>query len=838
MPSNDSSALRIHLLDVGTEKYGDCLICELGERRILIDGAHAGDYKNRGDRPSIPTQMEELLGHSAPFEFDLLVVTHCHADHIGCLPTLVSQGTIKADWALVADETLGFGRAQDFQPPSPDALTRTDKLAAALREEDYSHLPDNELEQLLEDIATLESRYRDMLAALEHSGTKVVRYGTDDHRRIEVAFGDFGLKVLGPTQEHLKICSQAIAKFNERAPSDVDRMADADLVSIYRSILSQADAAGAEDRPGKGAALNDQSVVLKLTADGATALLAGDMQFAKPEISGIARLMGQLRQSVKTAGPYRFIKLTHHSSYNGFDDSLLRDWSATHHYAHTGGLNDADHPDPGVLQLLEENRTRLQWARTDRNGRVTVSFPAGGPSFEIAFGQLNDATPNSDAGAQAVLSAPGASSKKPVQVPTTVHTFGGGAELSATAKISTDVARVTVTFELSRTGLGPADISRATLFPVPHSKAPKPGEVVPRLRLGSGRKLPKLLFASYRPRLEHNIGTSEAAAALQMIQDSGQPLLEVQTPASPWPEIRSQLVKTGSTGIVILGGYDVLPAQRLDVLPPSLRSQLSSGSDSDNFVVWSDEAYGDKDGDLLPEVPVSRIPDAKSPQLVMAALAASGTVPGRSRYGVRNDARPFAVGPYNLIPGTTGLLVSQPTKSSTIGAQNASSEIVYFMLHGSDTDGTRFWGEDRGGMLEAMNLINVPSILAGVVFAGCCWGALTADQRAATAVAGQPLGIRTSGQSVALSYLHAGVRAFVGCTGTHYSPTIPPYNYFGGPMHTAFFKRLISGLGPAQALFEAKVEYASGMPHGQNSNVGRAIELKIWKQFTCLGLGW
>jgi hypothetical protein len=91
---------------------------------------------------------------------------------------------------------------------------------------------------------------------------------------------------------------------------------------------------------------------------------------------------------------------------------------------------------------------------------------------------------------------------------------------------------------------------------------------------------------------------------------------------------------------------------------------------------------------------------------------------------------------------------------------------------------------------------------------------------------------------MALSYLQAGVRAFVGCTGTHYSPTVPPYQYFGAPMHTAFFERLVGGSAPARALFEAKAEYFAGMPHGQASNVGRAIEYKIWKQFTCLGLGW
>src|SRR5205823_3726989 len=118
--------------------------------------------------------------------------THCHSDHIGCLPTLVSQRIIEIETALVADESLGFGRTQDFQPPRPDALTLADKLSAALREEDYSDLPENELADVLEDIASLESRYREMLASLEQGGTKVVRYtGNGAHKKIETAFKDF-----------------------------------------------------------------------------------------------------------------------------------------------------------------------------------------------------------------------------------------------------------------------------------------------------------------------------------------------------------------------------------------------------------------------------------------------------------------------------------------------------------------------------------------------------------------------------------------------------------------------------------------------------------------------
>ena len=163
---------------------------------------------------------------------------------------------------------------------------------------------------------------------------------------------------------------------------------------------------------------------------------------------------------------------------------------------------------------------------------------------------------------------------------------------------------------------------------------------------------------------------------------------------------------------------------------------------------------------------------------------------------------------------------------------------MYFMLHGSDVDATRFWGENNYGTVEATNISNIPREFAGVVFTGCCWGALTVQTTAANYVLGQPVGVRTPGMSIALSYLHAGAKGFVGCTGTHYSPTVAPYKYFGGPMHEAFWQRYAQSRGPAEALFRAKIDYAQGMPHGQTSSTGQAIEYKIWKQYTCLGLGW
>jgi len=89
-----------------------------------------------------------------------------------------------------------------------------------------------------------------------------------------------------------------------------------------------------------------------------------------------------------------------------------------------------------------------------------------------------------------------------------------------------------------------------------------------------------------------------------------------------------------------------------------------------------------------------------------------------------------------------------------------------------------------------------------------------------------------------MSFLEKGANAFVGCTGAHYSPDVEPYNFFGGPMHRAFWSKVSAGEPPAQALLNAKVDYLKEMPHGRRGLAAQAIEFKILWQYTCLGLGW
>jgi hypothetical protein len=309
--------------------------------------------------------------------------------------------------------------------------------------------------------------------------------------------------------------------------------------------------------------------------------------------------------------------------------------------------------------------------------------------------------------------------------------------------------------------------------------------------------------------------------------DSGRALALVRDQTRQRPEL---------AGVVLLGGYDVVPPRRLDCLPPALRQRVGQTQDADDFIVWSDEGYGDRDDDMIPELPVSRIPDGRSADLLAAALSASPPSSLAMRRGVRNVARPFAEPIFSAVPGQGPLDVSQPTTYETTAM--LGGDLVYLMLHGDYIDSSRFWGENTANNSEAVNLTNIPDPGGRVVFTGCCWGALAADQPALRALPGVVISPKVAESSIALTFLLRGAVAFVGCTGSHYSPTVEPYNYFGGPMHEAFWRSIADGAAPARALFDAKVEYVRGFPHGRTSAVQEAIEYKILRQYTCLGLGW
>ncbi|MBB5365727.1 hypothetical protein HNQ08_004853 [Deinococcus humi] len=738
---------------------------------------------------------------------NLLIVTHCHADHIGCLPRMVEAGDLTADVALVADEYLGFGRTFDgAEPDAVDDLSSSAlRVLAALREESRVDSSDEALRAFLQDAVTLEQRYTRMLQRLATRGTRVVRYGRDDHSVVEEAFAEVELKILGPSIEQLLTCAELLQREQGGDAAVLARLSDAgtEELASYRALVEErlSDGEPLADRVARGAVINNQSIVVRLGPPGRRVLLTGDLQFARSEVPSIDEEIGDLLERVLADAPYKFVKTAHHTAENGFDIATL-EALAPAVVVHTGGSDDPKHPNAKVLAQLRQADAAFKFARTDRNGRVRFD----GDSVTVERGRVDDFTPNSS-------DEPQFNSTSPQEVHVHVDVPSG---------VST--VHIHVHFgESSEPAAGRTSI------------AADPPSAPHREELAQGRALPHLMFVTNPSKLERRVGVEATTRAMRLVESAGHTLLRVGSFDEAITALRAH---HDVKGVVLLGGYEVLPAKRVDVLSDRLRAdrRLDPRDDEDQFIVWSDDPYGDLDGDGLPSVPVSRVPDGGDAATLLGALLGA-PVGGAEKFGVRNAARPFANAIWQSIPGQLPLLASRPTEARHIRSANVNASLAYFMLHGSDRDTTRFWGEAGGEVLEAFNAALVPDTFGGVVFTGCCYGALIAQRRALETQGG--VADLPADRSIALRFLRAGARAFVGCTGTHYSPGERQLAY-GGPMHLAFMRRhLDERLAPAEALFHARGDYLAGIPYVDGDDVfDRAVERKIWSQFTCLGLGW
>jgi beta-lactamase superfamily II metal-dependent hydrolase len=848
---------RVHLLDMGDIRYGDCIVVEAGDHRILIDAGHPNDFDGQDGYDSIPTQIESILG-APPFRFDLLIVTHVHNDHIGCLPKMFDADLLRIKTALVADPELGFGRI-DNEPDfmADPALTPLERgLIAAGTEQDYSDMTADEIVSFLLDAAKLEDVYKDFLKNLARSGVKVTRYTGQSMAALEQEFADIGLRILGPTRPHLERCARATAravKANAKRTRRNDAFAQdaADAVQRYRQMfaarlradLLRDDLEADFVRDGK----NNTSIVLKLSMAGKSVLLAGDMQFADAMIKGMEQDMFDIRTAVRDAGPYDVVKTSHHTSFNGLNDDVLADYPGTKLFLHSGGRRDPDHPDTEALNVLKAVKDRIQFARTDRNGAITIhlgdSRPGGRtaqPTIELTQGKLNVFTlnpKNNPDDGQALPPVP------PVMAPPIVRQERapeGNVEIIA--RIPHRKTNVTLTVDITPELEAIVQDQRI----IDHGQSTKRTGIIaesgPALNLAAGRALPKLLFVSRIDQLEQNIGRQEAHAVFSGLQRAGVDLLELRPgttdPADAIRQVRARLPGVYK-GVVLVGGYDVVPPRRFDTIGDTIRKKLEAdpemGEDPDDFIVWSDEGYVDLDDDGRPELPISRIPDGMSASLVQASLQATSAGAG-NRFGIRNLLRPFADKIWTLVPGQEPLQTSHPMTSDQIAPAALRSANLYLMLHGESNNGRSFLGEDNDGeRFRAVDIDAIKDVAGAVVFAGCCWGALCGERLARDA---GPIVPRALGNSLAMQFLVAGAKAFIGCTGVHYSPD-PDEPAAGGPMHEAFWKALNGGVtAPAQALFNAKREYFRRLQIPRRPVGLQAVESKILAQFTCLGLGW
>ena len=78
VPADTSAHFQMHVIDVG---QGDCTLIKCGSKNILIDGGENGNE----------TVVLEYLRKQGVQTLDLVVATHPHSDHIGCLDTILEK---------------------------------------------------------------------------------------------------------------------------------------------------------------------------------------------------------------------------------------------------------------------------------------------------------------------------------------------------------------------------------------------------------------------------------------------------------------------------------------------------------------------------------------------------------------------------------------------------------------------------------------------------------------------------------------------------------------------------------------------------------------------------
>ena len=262
--------------------------------------------------------------------------------------------------------------------------------------------------------------------------------------------------------------------------------------------------------------------------------------------------------------------------------------------------------------------------------------------------------------------------------------------------------------------------------------------------------------------------------------------------------------------LLIVGDHDVVP---FAVLP-------NPADDGD--VLFTDDVYGDTDHDALtmPDIPVARIPDGGSLELLVTQLSAS-TVPEGGDFTLANTKRPHADGVATQVFGANrGLFWSLPTRHMDVDESQVDVRYSYFMLHGASWDTTVWWGEEDA-YPDAFTVAEASS--QGIVLSGACYGSYTFS--------------RTPENSITLSFLHSGARAFVGSTGITYSPVWEQGPNPTGPMrfdaafHQAFLSALTRGQAPLTAFMEAKQKMADVCGTGDST----AAELKMLHEFIYFG---
>jgi hypothetical protein len=260
--------------------------------------------------------------------------------------------------------------------------------------------------------------------------------------------------------------------------------------------------------------------------------------------------------------------------------------------------------------------------------------------------------------------------------------------------------------------------------------------------------------------------------------------------------------------VLIIGDHDVVPYA---VLP-------NPASDGD--VLFTDDIYGDTDHDdlLVPDIPIARIPDGGSLDLLLTQLSASD-VPESGDFSLAAPQFPHSDPLTQRVFGAgRSILWSPPTLYTNVDPSRVNTRYDYFMLHGSDVETRAWWGDD--GTENPVGFTFREADSQGVVASGACYGAYAFD--------------RTPETSIPLAFLDSGARAFVGSTGISYWYVRPREILLtrgGGLFMNTYLGALTEGEAPLAAFMKAKEQMAS-LARSGNAHVN---EVKMLHGFVYYG---
>ncbi len=260
--------------------------------------------------------------------------------------------------------------------------------------------------------------------------------------------------------------------------------------------------------------------------------------------------------------------------------------------------------------------------------------------------------------------------------------------------------------------------------------------------------------------------------------------------------------------LLIVGDWDIVPP---GVLP-------NPAQDGDPLI--TDDIYGDTDHDALTviDIPVARIPDGDSLDLLTTQLSSS-EAPEEGNFTVANSKRPHAdVAASQVFGSDRVLLWSLPTRNTNVDPALVNVRHSYLVLHGSPEIASAWWGEEPSYPV-AFTVDEADS--QGVVLSAACYGAMTY--------------LHTPEDSVALAFLANGSRAFVGSTVMTYAYTraadpMDLIRWTGGRFEYTFLNSLAAGQAPLEAFMSAKQEMGgwAGGGRGQPWDVKTLHEMHYY----------